>query len=86
MSTYRRPKELGKVVRSVNEPFGPLCLDVFQRPDGTYSYEEYRRDPETCEGWFPVGFHSETRFSTLQDALDDAEQKVAWFTASPVCR
>jgi len=80
MVTHYRSRDLGFVVESINADDDPLCVDFFQRPDKTYGYEEYRRDVETGEGWFPIGFHSSRVFEQLADAQRDAAQCVAWLS------
>jgi hypothetical protein len=30
------------------------CVDLFSRPDGTYGFEEFRRDAEDRGAWTPV--------------------------------
>ena len=67
-----------KVMKSVNGPDSSLCVDVFRRPDGTFGFEEYRRDLEDGGGWFPIGFHSTRVFASQDDAWSAAEQNVAW--------
>ena len=67
-----------KVVHSVNLDGEGLCVDVFQRPDGTYGFEEYRRDPEDPRGWYPVGFYGAQRFDSFEAAQRNALQQVAW--------
>ena len=78
MVVYKRSKDLGTVVLSVNATGEALCVDFFQRGDNSYGFEEYRRDVETNEGWFPIGFHSGRRFETLDQAKSDAKGSVAW--------
>ena len=78
MTMHRRSKDLGKVLRSINEDGGSLCVDLFQRPDGSYGYEEYRRDFESAEGWFPVGFYSAQKFETLEAASNAACASIVW--------
>lgn len=78
MVVYRRFKNLGTVLLSINATGETLCVDFFQRPDSSYGFEEYRRDVETSEGWFPIGFHSGRRFETLDQAKSDAMGSVAW--------
>ena len=39
---------LNKVIRSINAPGDARCVDLFARPDGSFGFEEYRRDPEDC--------------------------------------
>ncbi len=57
------------------------CLDVFQRPDGSFGFEEYRRDPEDPQGWYPVGGHAGQRFANAADALSQAQTDVPWLKA-----
>ena len=73
---------MGTVVLSVNATGDPLCVDFFQRPDSSFGYEEYRRDAETAEGWFPIGFYSGIRFETLEHAKSDAMGRVAWLDSA----
>ena len=69
---------VNKVIRSSNQVGEGRCVDLFQRPDGSFGFEEYRRDPEDPRGWYPVGYHSEEQFSSADDALQAARLKVAW--------
>jgi hypothetical protein len=36
------------VLASVEDSDGSRCVDFFSRPDGTFGFEEFRRDPEDC--------------------------------------
>lgn len=67
-----------KVMRSINTPDGGRCVDVFMRPDGTYGFEEFRRDAEDLSGWFAIGSHMGRNFDTEQDAFDQARVSVSW--------
>src|SRR2546428_12349041 len=40
-----------KVLVSVENQYGDYCVDVFARADGTFGFEEYRRDPEDGAMW-----------------------------------
>jgi hypothetical protein len=51
---------------------------VFQRIDGTFGFEEYRRDPEDGRGWFVIGWFGEQQFSTTSDALIEARKRILW--------
>ena len=66
------------VVKSINLDGECLCVDIFQRPDGTFGFGEYRRDPEDGRGWFAVGSFSEQSFESEADALAEAQKQVAW--------
>ena len=66
---------------SFNSPAGDHCVDVFARDDGTFGFEEYRRDFEDMKGWFPLHRYSNQVFVTDQDALAHARATVAWMSA-----
>lgn len=68
-----------KVLRSVNTADGGRCVDIFRRPDGTFGFEEFRRDVEDPSGWFPTGGHMGKSFDTEHDAFDQARVSVCWF-------
>ena len=67
-----------KVTRSIEAPDGTRCVDLFCRPDATFGFEEYRRDPEDASGWFPIGFHADAAFATETAALAEARRRGAW--------
>lgn len=66
------------VLRSINIPGEDRCCDLFRRSDGTFGFEEYRRDIEDGRGWFPIGFFGERVFDSEEAALRDARATVAW--------
>ena len=49
-----------------------------KRPDGSFGFDEFRRDHEDTRGWYPIGFHSDEIFETFEDAKQAARQRVAW--------
>ena len=53
-----------KVSRSIETGDGGRCVDIFVRPDGSWGFEEYRRDVEDARGWFPIGGHARKVFGT----------------------
>jgi hypothetical protein len=67
-----------RVLRSIETADAGRCVDVFVRPDGTFGFEEYRRDIEDGRGWYPIGFDAPGRYETADGALQDALAKVAW--------
>ncbi|MDA8741015.1 hypothetical protein N9M73_07815 [Rhodobacteraceae bacterium] len=71
-------KDKPKVVLSVNHDGAAICVDIFQRPDGTYGFEEYRRDPEDNTGWFEIGHHAHKIFTDIDSAKDAAFQHIHW--------
>jgi hypothetical protein len=48
------------------------------RADGTFGFEEYRRDPEDVSGWFSLHRYSHQVFSTAEAALAEAKSRVQW--------
>lgn len=70
------------VLRSINAEGGDRCVDIFQRPDGTVGFEEYRRDVEDGRGWFAVGHHSARAFADAASAVDAAAATVAWLAVA----
>lgn len=69
-----------KVMQSINAPDGSLCVDIFQRPDGSFGFDEFRRDPEDPNGWYSIGHYGATVFKTQQDAEAEAERVVVWLS------
>ena len=67
-----------KVLTSLENSAGDHCVDIFVRADGTFGFEEYRRDPEDVSGWFPLHRYSHQVFSTAEEALAHAKSRVAW--------
>lgn len=67
------------VITSRNSADGLLCVDVFQRQDGSFGFEEFRRDPEDASGWYAVGGFKPLRFETADDADRDAASRVFWY-------
>jgi hypothetical protein len=69
------------VIRSHNLDGEMQCVDIFQRPDGTYGFEEYRRDPEDGRGWFAIGHYSSRSFDREADAVLNAKASISWLGA-----
>ncbi len=59
---------------------GDRCVDLFQRPDDTFGFEEFRRDPEDMGAWTPVTYFSGRAFPTEDEARAAARQAVPWLT------
>ncbi|RTL63773.1 MAG: hypothetical protein EKK41_22815 [Hyphomicrobiales bacterium] len=67
-----------RVVQSFNQDGETRCVDVFMRPDGTYGFEEYRRELEDGRGWFAIGGYAGQQFVSFDAALHAAAAKVPW--------
>lgn len=74
----RRLEEGWLVFDSVENREHDRCVDLFSRPDGSYGFEEFRRDPEDAGAWTPVAYHSAVRFGSAAEASAAAVGKVAW--------
>jgi DNA-binding transcriptional LysR family regulator len=66
------------VLRSINLPGDSICVDLFQRPDGSFGFDEFRRDTEDGRGWFSIGHHGHLTFDSATAALDAARLSVGW--------
>ncbi len=66
------------VLQSINLDGELICVDIFQRPDGTFGFDEFRRDIEDGRGWFSIGFHGHKVYDSEDKALTAAIQTVGW--------
>jgi len=66
------------VMRSIETDDGIRCVDIFRRSDGTYGFEEYRRDVEDGRGWHRIGYYAENVYETAEAALDSAIVQISW--------
>jgi hypothetical protein len=56
----------------------PTTTDAWNRPDGTYGFEEFRRDIEDGGEWTPVSYYSGLIYSSRESALEATTQSVIW--------
>ena len=68
------------VRRSIEDVQGRLCVDIFERPDGTFGFEEWRRDAEDSGRWQRIGNFSERRFVNADLAHAAAKAAIVWLT------
>jgi len=68
------------VTSSIQTFEGDRCVDVFVRPNGTFGYEEFRKDPEDLGAWTPLHYFSGREFSNEDEAVDAARISVSWFS------
>ena len=64
--------------RQRRKPRARPMRDMFSRPDGSYGFEEFRRDIEDSGQWTPVQYYSGIAYGSPIDALDAAERCVPW--------
>ncbi len=66
------------VVRSINAADGGRCVDIFRRPDGSFGFDEFRRDVEDARGWFSIGGYGDRVFASEDAALRAARSTIVW--------
>ncbi len=66
------------VLDSIEAFDGDRCVDLFRREDGTFGFEEFRRDPEDAGLWTAMRFCSAVSYGTQDAALAAAMKSVAW--------
>ncbi|MDI1284830.1 MAG: hypothetical protein PSV46_10565 [Reyranella sp.] len=54
------------------------CVDLFRRPDGSFGFEEFRRDVEDAGAWTPVAYYSRAAYASKEAALEVAITRVVW--------
>jgi hypothetical protein len=59
---------------------GNRCVDIFSRPNGTYGFEEFRRDPEDMGAWTPVSYFSGREYPTESKVIEAARIAVPWLS------
>ena len=57
---------------------GNRCVDIFFRPNGTFGFEEFRRDPEDLGIWTPISYFSGHEYPSEDDAIESAKHAVPW--------
>jgi hypothetical protein len=65
-------------IRTINLGGDAICVDIFRRPDGSFGFDEFRRDPEDTRGWYSIGHFGDRRFDTAEAAMQDALTNVHW--------
>jgi hypothetical protein len=74
----RRIDKSWVVLASLETGDGLRCVDIFRRPDGTFGYEEFRRDPEDQGAWTPIGFAAGLVYASADQARAAATAAVPW--------
>ena len=62
------------------------CIDLFRRPDGSFGFEEFRRDVEDAGVWTPVAYYSRSTYVSNEAALDAAITCVVWLGEAEAAR
>ena len=76
----RRIDRSWTVLTSVENDAHDRCVDLFRRPDGTWGFEEFRRDVEDGGVWTPVAAYSLSSYPSREAAWERALRTVAWLS------
>jgi hypothetical protein len=71
-----------RVVTSFENPEKDHCVDIFVRADGSYGYEEWRREPEDPGRWFRARYFSAAVFGCAGHRRRHAQDRVVRRPAS----
>jgi hypothetical protein len=71
------PPMADKVLASLENPHGDYCVDIFARGDGSFGFEEYRRDPEDGR-WRSLHRYAGLVFASQSEATAQAKKSVPW--------
>jgi hypothetical protein len=74
----RRIDKSWLVFDSIENDAHARCVDLFSRPDGSFGFEEFRRDVEDAGQWTPVAYYSAAAYASKEAALGAALGRVAW--------
>ena len=74
----RRIDKSWVVFTSIEDAHGERCVDLFLRPDGSYGFEEFRRDVEDAGAWTPVQYYSGAVYASKDEAVAAATRVVGW--------
>jgi hypothetical protein len=68
------------VVTTVHNRDADRCVKIIKQADGTFGFQELRREPEDAGRWTLVSEVSRTDFTTHVQALAAAQEEVAWLS------
>ena len=67
-----------RVLASLENPWGHQCVDIFVRENGTFGFEEFRRDPEDGGLWQCLNSYSGLVYASEAQAVAAARESVLW--------
>lgn len=70
------------VFRSIENEDHDRCVDLFERADGTFGFEEFRRDVEDAGRWTPVQGYAAISYREHTSALAAAINAVSWLSTA----
>lgn len=75
-----RIKKSWKVLKSIEINTGDYCVDIFVKEDGSFGFEEFRRDSEDMGRWTGINYYSTLSFEDEEQALKEALKRVGWLS------
>jgi predicted ATPase len=75
-----------RVLASFEDADGARCVDVFERADGTFGFEQFRSELDGSSRWQSLHRFSQLRFESGEQALGSAKKRVPWLNPSEVWR
>ena len=66
------------VLKSIENTERDRCVDLFERADGTFGFDEFRRDPEDRGAWTQVQFFGGAVYVSEPSAMATAVENVGW--------
>lgn len=66
------------VVTTVHNRDADRCVKIIRQPDGTFGFQEFRREPEDAGRWTLVSEGARGVHATQVQAVAAAEDDVAW--------
>ncbi len=67
-----------QALESLEDDNGTFCVDIVQRPDGSFGFELFRRDAEDQGRWTILNLYAAARFPTKDAARAAAVRAVPW--------
>jgi hypothetical protein len=62
------------------------CVDIFEREDGTFGFEQFRREFDGASRWQSLSKYSQLSFASGEEALRSARQRVPWLDPTEAWR
>jgi hypothetical protein len=72
----------GVVLESIPNDVQDRCVDLFQRPDGSFGFNEFRKDPEDSGAWTLTHNYSASVYVSREAALAAAQSAVSWLNTA----
>ena len=75
-----------KVLASFEDADGAQCIDLFEREDGSFGFEQFRSELDGGSRWQCLDRYSQLSFESGAEALRSAQQRVPWLNQAEVWR